>query len=577
MAHPEPGDVSPTWRTPASGARPIVVSGGGDATVRVWDLESGELLHQPLRGHDGDVNTLALGEMRGRAIVASGGNDGTVRLWDLVSGESLGAALQGHRRKVRAVAIGEFRGGPIVVSGSNDNTVRVWDLDSGRLLYEPLAGHHGNVTAIAVGELRGRAIAVSGSEDFTLRVWDLEAGRPLGTLQGHEGFVHAVALGELGGRAIAVSGGDDKTVRVWALDTGGALGSPLRGHRGWVTAVAVGALGGRPIAVSGGDDHMVRVWDLEKAGPLGEPLAGHEGWVNAVAVGTIGDRSIAVSGGDDDTVRMWDLSAGGPLGWPLRQHRGVNAVAVGELQGGPPPASGETHRDTDEPAAWRVDTDRRDEETALEPGVAGPCTSPESVMAGASTSSMPSPKRGPSMRPGVSMRTLRGLLKAHWGKITCLLLGVGLVIGGVSYLTGEQRFAVTAAHADGIVVGQRVSTSTSKRGSTTTYCPVVRFRTAREQPIQFTSGECSNPAPEVGASVKVLYDPDNPRHAELDATWARLVRWGFGGAISVVGLLFAAGSIFAIARAVWHKIGRRRGDGVRDDLRPHATDAAGDL
>ena len=176
------------------------------------------------------------------------------------------------------------------------------------------------------------------------------------------------------------------------------------------------------------------------------------------------------------------------------------------------------------------------------------------------------------------MRTLRGLLKAHWGKITCLLLGVGLVVGGVSYLTGEQRFAATAAHADGIVVGHRVSTSHRQNGSsTTTYCPVVRFRTARGQPIQFGSNECTSDAPAVGASVKVLYDPDNPRHAKLDATWARLARWGFGGAITLVGLLFAAGSIFAIARAVWRKIGRRRSDGVRDDLRPHATDTAGDL
>jgi Protein of unknown function (DUF3592) len=171
------------------------------------------------------------------------------------------------------------------------------------------------------------------------------------------------------------------------------------------------------------------------------------------------------------------------------------------------------------------------------------------------------------------MRTLQGLLKAHWGKITCLLLGVGLVVGGVSYLTGEQRFAATAAHADGIVVGHRVSMSNGK----TTYCPVVRFRTAREQPIQFTSGLCDSNAPAVGDSVKVLYDPDNPRHAKLDSTLNRLARWGFGGAITVVGLLFAAGSIFAIARAVWRKIGRRRGDGVRDDLRPHATDTAGDL
>ena len=94
------------------------------------------------------------------------------------------------------------------------------------------------------------------------------------------------------------------------------------------------------------------------------------------------------------------------------------------------------------------------------------------------------------------MRTLRGLLKAHWGKITCLLLGVGLVVGGVSYLMGEQRFAATAAHADGIVVGLRVSTSHSQNGSSTTsWCPVVRFRTARGQSIQFGSNVCSGYAP----------------------------------------------------------------------------------
>src|SRR6266487_273222 len=493
MADPEPGDVSPIWDTPASSARPIVVSGGVDATVRVWDLESRELLHQPLRGHDGDVNALALGELHGRAIVASGGNDRTVRLWDLVSGESLGAALQGHRRKVRAVAIGEFRGRPIVVSGGNDNTVRVWDLDSGRLLYEPLVGHHGNITAIAVGKLRGRAIAVSGSEDFTLRVWDLEADGPLGALQGHEGFVHAVALGELGGRPIAVSGGDDKTVRVW---------------------------------------------DLEKAGPLGEPLAGHEGWVNAVAAGTIGDRSIAVSGGDDNTVRTWDLSAGGPLGLPLRHPRGVNAVAVGELQGGPPPASGETHRDTDEPAAWRVATDRRrDEETAPKPGVADACTSPESVTAGASTSSMPSPKR-PSMRPGVQppRREARG--ESWWPSALFGLLFSFMLLGGLALVVFAVRDLVDLVnppssnrHADGVVI--RVDTATCGSGSHTHTChhPVVRFVTAREEVIEFTSN--LDVGYGVGDSVKVRYDPENPRHARLDSLRARV----WSGVLDVVGVL----------------------------------------
>src|SRR5262249_5115542 len=102
MARPEPGDVSPLWRTSASSARPIVVSGGNDAAVRVWDLESGELLHQPLTGHDGDVNALALGESHGRAVVASGGNDGAVGRGGPVSGGARGAALHWRTRCVRA-------------------------------------------------------------------------------------------------------------------------------------------------------------------------------------------------------------------------------------------------------------------------------------------------------------------------------------------------------------------------------------------------------------------------------------------------------------------------------------------
>jgi hypothetical protein len=183
------------------------------------------------------------------------------------------------------------------------------------------------------------------------------------------------------------------------------------------------------MGVCGGDDGAVRAWELEQAGPLGEPLAGHEGWVNAVAVASIGDRPVAVSGGDDGTVRAWDLSGGGPLGRPLRLDRGVNAVAVGELQGAPPPAWGETHRDTDEPAAWSVAADgRRDAETAPESGVADPGTSPESVTAGASTSSMPPRARATQ----VTGRTAGMRIRAHRRLDMVLLLIGALLVGGAA-------------------------------------------------------------------------------------------------------------------------------------------------
>ena len=76
--------------------RPVIVSGGGDGTVRVWDLESGEPVLGPLTGHDGGVNAVAVGERHGRPVIVSGGDDRTVRVWDLESGEPVLGPLTGH-------------------------------------------------------------------------------------------------------------------------------------------------------------------------------------------------------------------------------------------------------------------------------------------------------------------------------------------------------------------------------------------------------------------------------------------------------------------------------------------------
>ena len=63
-----------------------VVSGGGDGTVRVWDLASGKA-GRALEGHTGWVNAVAVSP-DGRHVV-SGGGDGTVRIWDAGDGSEI--------------------------------------------------------------------------------------------------------------------------------------------------------------------------------------------------------------------------------------------------------------------------------------------------------------------------------------------------------------------------------------------------------------------------------------------------------------------------------------------------------
>jgi WD40 repeat protein len=77
-------------------------------------------------GHDGGVNRTALGVLHGQPVVVSGGMDGTVRLWDAHTGSPKGRLVGNVLGPgVTGVAIGEIGGQAVVVSGGYDGRIRV--------------------------------------------------------------------------------------------------------------------------------------------------------------------------------------------------------------------------------------------------------------------------------------------------------------------------------------------------------------------------------------------------------------------------------------------------------------------
>jgi WD40 repeat protein len=99
-----------------------LVTGGEGNTVKIWDVETGQVL-QTLRGHSGDVYTVAFSP-DGR-WVASGGEDSTVKVWDSHTG-TLVRSFRGHIGLVSSVAFSPD--GRRLFSGSRDKTVKVWDV-----------------------------------------------------------------------------------------------------------------------------------------------------------------------------------------------------------------------------------------------------------------------------------------------------------------------------------------------------------------------------------------------------------------------------------------------------------------
>ncbi len=288
-----------------------VISGSSDRTVKIWDIESGQLLRS-LRGHTAPVRAVAV-TPDGRYVISSS-SDRTVKIWSLETGQLL-RGLEGHTAPVRAVVV--TPDGHYVISGSSDRIVKIWDLETGRLL-RSLEGHAGWVRAVAVTP-DGRYV-VSGSSDNTVRVWDLETGRLLYSLEGHAREVRAVAVTPDG--RYVVSGADDNTVKIWDLETGRSLRS-LEGHTRDVNMVVV-SLDGR-YAVSGSSDRTVKVWDLE-TGRLLRSFEDHTAPVNAVALSPDGKR--VVSGSRDGTVKIWNLETDCLLRTLEGHAREVNAVAV---------------------------------------------------------------------------------------------------------------------------------------------------------------------------------------------------------------------------------------------------------
>ena len=184
----------------------------------------GETLHPHyIAGrHNGPVRAVAVRVRLGRLVIISGGTDRTVRVWDLESGDLALGPLTGHKGAVLAVALAVRHGRPVIISGDGDGTVCIWDLDTGDLALGPLTRHDDLISAVAVGVRHGRPVIISGSSDETVRVSDLDTGDPvLGPLTGHNNWVNAVAVGVRHSRPVIISGGYDGTVRggTWTRET----------------------------------------------------------------------------------------------------------------------------------------------------------------------------------------------------------------------------------------------------------------------------------------------------------------------------------------------------------------------
>ncbi|MBF2076337.1 MAG: protein kinase [Synechococcales cyanobacterium C42_A2020_086] len=273
-----------------SATTPTFASSSLDDTVKIWNLNTGELLLN-LVGHTRGVNTIAISP-DSRTLV-SGSDDYSVRVWSFLNGALLGA-LSGHNRDVNAVAISPD--GKLLVSGGEDRTIRLWSLSTGALL-KTLAEVAGMIKTIAISP-DGKLLA-SGGLDNKIKLWSLRTGEYLKTLVGHLNPVHAILFSPDG--QTLITGSKDKTIRLWNIQTG-ELVRTFTEHIRDVNALALTPNG--RVLISGSSDSTIKLWDLA-TGRVLATWTDHTDTVNSVAVSP--DGKLLVSGSSDKTIRIWQL------------------------------------------------------------------------------------------------------------------------------------------------------------------------------------------------------------------------------------------------------------------------------
>jgi hypothetical protein len=195
----------------------VLVSGGADTVVLIWDTRDGRCLRR-LRGHDGTVTAIALHD----AHFATGSLDRQVRLWHIsaVSPRNPAQAVdlvhvyRGHEAGVSALACV----GDEVVSGDAAGVVIVWD----RRRPAPARIHAVHHPGAAVRCLHFNATTiVSFGLDRRLVLSDLSSGEALQVTREPHGPALVLALGVDSERMFTVAA--DHSARVWELRGSGGM------------------------------------------------------------------------------------------------------------------------------------------------------------------------------------------------------------------------------------------------------------------------------------------------------------------------------------------------------------------
>jgi serine-threonine kinase receptor-associated protein len=181
-----------------------LITGGLDKTLRIFDLSKPEGEPQQMEGHTQSVKQIVWSKQDPN-IVISGGGDNALRIWDV--------------RTLKEVKNIPVKSAVTSIDLSLDN--KHMTATAGKEVFFYDAAKFELVKSYSLSlELNSASLApdaqtfvVGGSSDFWARVYEFSTGKELELHKGHHGPVHCVHFAPDG--ATFATGSEDGTIRLW--------------------------------------------------------------------------------------------------------------------------------------------------------------------------------------------------------------------------------------------------------------------------------------------------------------------------------------------------------------------------